>query len=141
MSNLRQSTAAPDAFAPEWRWPNFEPSEFRCQHSGLYLLVPRFLDKLQALRSAMGVPFPLTSAYRHPSHPNEARKARPGAHATGRAVDIAVEGEAAWRLLSSAADFGFTGIGVAQKGGSRFIHLDDLEAREFHAPRPTVWSY
>jgi hypothetical protein len=31
----------------------------------------------------------------------------------------------------------FTGIGIQQKGGARFIHLDDLTG----VGRPTVWSY
>jgi zinc D-Ala-D-Ala carboxypeptidase len=35
---------------------------------------------------------------------------------------------------------GITGVGVNQKGGARFIHLDDLEPTG-HFPRPTIWSY
>jgi hypothetical protein len=35
---------------------------------------------------------------------------------------------------------GFSGIGVSQKGDSRFIHLDDLEDSN-ERPRPWVWSY
>jgi hypothetical protein len=35
---------------------------------------------------------------------------------------------------------GFTGIGVQQKGGGRFIHLDNLPNGPGQ-PRPTVWSY
>ena len=32
------------------------------------------------------------------------------------------------------------GIGVNQKGASRFIHLDDLDQSDSHT-RPWVWSY
>lgn len=131
----------PDDFVRDWRWPNFRPGEFRCRHTGLYLLVPSFLDALQALRTRCGLPFVITSGYRHPEHPVEAAKSRPGAHATGRAVDIALSGEGAYRLITFAPGHGFTGIGVAQKGDHRFVHLDDLGAAEFHASRPTVWSY
>jgi len=42
----------------------------------------------------------------------------------------------AHRLLVLACAAGFTGIGVAQKGNGRFIHLDDLQEG-----RPAVWSY
>ena len=34
----------------------------------------------------------------------------------------------------------FTGIGVNQKGDSRFIHIDDIESTQ-KRPRPWVWSY
>jgi uncharacterized protein YcbK (DUF882 family) len=82
----------------------------------------------------------VTSAYRHPTHPIEARKKKPGAHASGHAIDISVRGDRAHRLIEVALKYGMTGIGVAQKGGSRFIHMDDLTA-ENGFPRPTVWSY
>ena len=134
-------SATPEDFITDWRWPNFLPTEFQCRHSGLYLLVPDFLDKLQALRVAMGCPFRITSGYRDATHPVEARKRRPGAHATGRAVDIGLSGEEAFRMIGAAAGHGFTGLGINQKGGSRFIHLDDLDDASFHASRPMVWSY
>jgi hypothetical protein len=35
---------------------------------------------------------------------------------------------------------GFTGIGIAQKGEGRYVHLDDLPSVEGQ-PRPTLWSY
>ena len=79
----------------------------------------------------------VTSGYRCPQHPIEAKKAAPGAHASGCAVDIGVEGQDAHRLLKLAFAAGFTGIGVQQKGSGRFIHLDTLEG----GPRPNVWSY
>ena len=134
-------SASPEDFITDWRWPNFSAGEFRCRHSGLYLLVPEFLDKLQALRSAMGCSFMITSGYRSETHPVEARKPRPGSHATGRAVDIALAGERAFQVITAAAEHGFTGLGINQKGGARFIHLDDLDAQTFHASRPMVWSY
>lgn len=34
----------------------------------------------------------------------------------------------------------FTGIGIQQKGGDRYIHLDNLPNAPGQ-PRPTVWSY
>lgn len=131
----------------EWqrdRWPNFSPDELRCRETGALLVVPSFLDKLQALRAAMGFPFVITSGYRHPTrHPIERRKPQPGAHALGRAVDIALRGERLFLVVTAAGRFGFTGIGVgAREGAPRIIHLDDIEPGEAtHLPRPTVWSY
>jgi zinc D-Ala-D-Ala carboxypeptidase len=64
----------------------------------------------------------------------------PGAHSTGRAIDIAVQGEKAHQLLKKAFSMGIGGIGVNQKGSGRFIHLDDLDETDNHT-RPWVWSY
>jgi len=84
-----------------------------------------------------GKPMKVSSGYRDPSHPIEAKKASPGFHTTGRAVDIAVSGADAVKLLTLALQVGFTGIGVQQKGGGRFIHLDDVVS----LTRPNIWSY
>jgi uncharacterized protein YcbK (DUF882 family) len=67
-------------------------------------------------------------------------KKTPGAHASGHAIDIAVRGEQAHQLLKKAFSIGISGIGVSQKGASRFIHMDDLEDN-MNQPRPWVWSY
>ena len=98
------------------------------------------MEELTRLRDNWGKPMIITSAYRHPTHPIEARKDKPGAHTTGRAVDIAVRGDEALNLLQLILDHSFTGIGIQQKGEGRFIHIDNLEPIEGW-PRPTIWSY
>jgi zinc D-Ala-D-Ala carboxypeptidase len=120
------------------KYPNFKPSEFACQHCGAEGIQERLLDKLQAMRTKYGKPMRITSGYRCPSHPVEARKSTPGAHALGLAADVGVEGAEAYRILQIALELGFTGIGVQQKGSGRFIHLD---VREGELPGPVVWSY
>lgn len=127
--------------AIDWtQYPSFTADEFRCSHTGLVEVQESFLAKLQALRDDFGKPMPINSGYRHPSHPIEARKPEPGAHASGRACDVRVQGADAYRLIALATRYGFTGIGINQKGSGRFIHLDDLQ-HEPHRPRPWVWSY
>lgn len=118
-------------------YPNFTESEFRCSHCGEVGMQPAFMAKLQDLRTIFGKPMKVTSGYRCPAHPIEQQKAAPGAHTSGCAVDIGVQGTDAYRLLKLAFAMGFTGIGVQQKGGGRFIHLDTLDT----PPRPNVWSY
>lgn len=118
-------------------YPNFSEHEFKCSHCGKVAMKPEFMKKLQELRTAFRKPMRVSSGYRCPHHPIEAAKVSPGAHTTGRAVDIAVEGSDAFELLRLAFAMGFTGIGVQQKGSGRFIHLDTLTV----APRPNVWSY
>ena len=99
-----------------------------------------FMARLTNLREKWGKPMVVSSAYRCQNHPVEARKAKPGAHTLGRAVDIAVQGADARELLALAIDYGFTGIGVQQKGTGRFLHFDDLTAKDGF-PRSTIWSY
>lgn len=118
-------------------YPNFSESEFRCKHCGKVDMQPAFMDKLQRLRTAYGKPMIISSGYRCPKHPVEAKKSSPGAHASGQAADIAVQGNDAYQVLQLAMAAGFTGIGVQQKGGGRFLHLDTLT----DPPRPNVWSY
>lgn len=120
-------------------YPNFSETELRCKHTRQCAMHPDFMARLQKLRTTFGKPMIISSGYRHPTHPVEARKASPGAHALGRAVDVAVEREDAYRLVAFALMHGFTGIGVKQKGGGRFIHLDDVPPGVL--PRPTIWSY
>ena len=95
------------------------------------------MGKLQAFRMQYGKPMRITSGYRCPEHPLEAKKSKPGAHASGLACDVGVDGQEAYDILKLAFQLGFKGIGVNQKGTGRFIHLDMLE----EAPRPNVWSY
>ena len=117
-------------------YPNFSASEFVCQHTGEHGMKAKFLDELQAIRDAFGKPMRITSGYRHPSHPIEAAKEKPGTHASGVACDVAVgPGADVHRLVEIAIRHGMTGIGISQKSGSpRFVHLDMCD-------RVAIWSY
>lgn len=101
---------------------------------------PSFMLKLEYLREACGFPFVLSSAYRCADH-NKAVSdtGYSGPHVQGQAVDILVSGERAYRLIMYAIKYGFTGIGISQKGPheSRYVHLDDLTGDT----RPWIWSY
>lgn len=126
----------------EWsRWPHFTEAEMRCKGSGRSAMDPAFMDRLEALRQAFGRPMSITSGYRAPDYNAKVSASGPdGPHTTGRAVDVAVSGADALALVGLAIAQGFTGVGVCQKGGSRFIHLDDLPPGGRH-PRPAIWSY
>jgi zinc D-Ala-D-Ala carboxypeptidase len=118
----------------------FSIDELKCQHCGEHNMDESFMVKIEALRQDLGFPFVVTSAYRCKDHIIERKKKTPGAHSTGHALDIAVSGDQAYRLLTEALNVGMTGIGINQKGPNRFIHLDDIEWAE-NRPRPWVWSY
>jgi uncharacterized protein YcbK (DUF882 family) len=96
-----------------------------------------FMNKVEALRLAVGFPLKVSSAARCPNHNAKVSKTgATGPHTTGRAIDLAVSHQQAYMVVSAAILAGFSGIGVNQKGSGRFIHLDDLADG-----RPTVWSY
>ena len=118
-------------------YPNFSKKEFDCTHCGANQMTPAFMAKLQALRTKYGKPLRITSGFRCAQHPIEAKKIKPGAHASGCACDVGVDGQQAYEVMKIAFELGFTGIGVNQKTSGRFIHLDTLE----EVPRPNVWSY
>lgn len=120
---------------------NFTSAEVACKCGCGMLPEQSFMDHVQILRNTVGFPFTVTSGARCAEHNQKvSTTGADGPHTTGRAIDIAVHGEKAMKLLHAALMSGMTGIGVSQKGPkeSRFIHLDDLGAGH---PRPNVWSY
>jgi zinc D-Ala-D-Ala carboxypeptidase len=105
-----------------WRnYPNFAEAEFRCKHTNLSGMQPQFMDRLQAMRNEYGRPMRVTSGYRHPTHPVEARKQRSdGEHTRGMCADIAcTDGATRFLLVSLAIKHGFNRIGIAKT----FVHL------------------
>lgn len=98
---------------------------------------PKLLEKLDQLREVYGYPIKLTSTYRSPDHPIEAKKTKPGEHAYGAAVDIAcVGGEATFKLVKAAIEVGFTRIGISRK--NNFVHVG---IGYDGAPPITIWTY
>ena len=118
--------------------PNFSDAELTCKCGCGMLPKQDFMDKIQKLRELVGFTLPVSSAARCPKHNSKvSQTGLQGPHTTGRAIDLQVTGENAYNVLKTAlAMNSFTGIGIQQKGGGRFIHLDDLKNN-----RPTIWSY
>ena len=111
----------------------FTESEF----NNFEMMDENLLSMLDDLREAYGHPIKLTSTYRSPDHPIEAKKSKPGEHAYGAAVDIAcVGGEATYKLVKAAMDVGFTRIGISRK--NNFVHVGIGYP---DAPPVTIWTY
>ena len=128
---------------PEGRWRNFSWRELACKHTDICDVDPDMMNTLQLLRTDINAPITISSGYRHPTHPVEAKKDKPGTHTTGKAVDIVCYGVKAHRVLELAARQWY-GIGIKQHGpmNGRFIHLDMVKAGEVdHISRPWLWSY
>lgn len=123
-----------------WRW--FKLEDFSCHHCGKNLINLSFVDKLDELREEVGFALPVNSGYRCPAYNVivSPRTGLTGPHTTGHAADLRIDRGKAYIVLKKALEMGFTGIGVAQKGNSRYIHLDDLPGATGQ-PRPTLWSY
>ncbi len=123
-------TAQSEYEASQNKWPSFSYKEMACQHCGKINLEEDFLIALQKLRDDFGKPMKITSGYRCPDHPIEAKKPQPGYHSRG-AIDVAVSGEDAWTIIKIASSTGWGGIGVNTPS---FIHLD-------RRTNKTVWKY
>lgn len=125
----------------EFNWGKyFTRNEFECSHTHTCEMDQEFIDRLNKLREEFGKPLTINSGYRSPEHPIEFVKKSPGAHSSGKACDISIARQDALKLLKLAIKLEYTGLGINQKGSSRFIHLDTLE-NSSERPRPTIWSY
>lgn len=126
-------------------WTKYAPyisrEEMACKHTGKCGMQDYFLDILLAIRLEYGKPMNFTSGYRDPSHPIEAKKAKPGEHSDGTCVDVAVSGIDAFRLMSIALKHGISRIGVKQDNkGTEFLHLG-IGGGASRVPVPSIWSY
>lgn len=123
-------------------WPGqyFSPEEVADNRDGSVKVCTTTLAAADQLRKAVNAPLPVNSWYRTAEH--DASIGGAGVHTTGKGLDLGVSGSLAFRVIAEAPRFGFTGIGVSQRGphGKRFIHLDTIAAGGRH-PRPWVWSY
>lgn len=121
--------------------PHFSDDELRCKCGCGLLPKLDFMQRIEDLRLKYGKPLRVTSAARCPEYNAKVSSTgMTGPHTTGRAIDFGVVGHDAHYLLELALEAGFTGIGVNQKGGARFLHIDDLPNAPGQ-PRPWVWSY
>lgn len=128
--------------AEQWRWPNFRPAEFACRGApgrGEIRIAVALMDKLQALRNAMGRPMVVTSGYRTPGY----NATLPGAgtrsqHCEGMAADISMGNFLGDEHLfyKHARLVGFTGFGFYPEYRNIFMHLDIGPPRWWGDPKP-----
>lgn len=113
---------------------HFKSAELRCRHCGREGVRRELLDVLESLRAKAG-PLKVTSAYRCPEHPVEARRPKPGFHSRGLAVDLVAMAMPLRTFYDVVrAEPRIRGIGVDHAAG--YIHVDVREA-----PAPVFWVY
>ncbi len=121
---FRHHRDVPDSL---WRWKNFSPAEIACRGTGQLKLHPEALDRLQALRDALGKPLIVRSAYRSPEHNRAVGGAPRSKHLDGAAFDIAMANHDPEAFEAAARAVGFQGFGFYPRSG--FIHIDLGPAR------------
>ena len=119
---------------------HFTPPEFDSPDapgSGAKHMDETLVRRLDTLRGLMQRALTISSGYRTAAHNQKIGGAAKSKHLNGTAVDIAIAGEYAFKLVGLAYSLGFTGIGINQKGpwAKRFVHLDVRESE------PRIWSY
>lgn len=113
--------------------------EFDCKFTGKNEMHPDFLDQLQTIRSVIGEPMIITSGYRDPSHPVEARKSKRGEHTYGLAADIKGDRLFLLKLITIAYKYDIRRIGVNFTQG--YVHLG-IGDRIYPEKFPRVpWDY
>lgn len=116
---------------------NFTEVQWNCRCEYCRREVPHemkahVMEKVQLIREAANRPLILDSAYRCRRHPEEARKASPGRHNQGLAVDIRVNSDRERvEIIELGLKHGARGFGVANS----FVHLDWREDPK------TMWLY
>jgi len=126
--------------ANTWRWPSFSPREIACKGTGSILINEDALDKLQALRTALGKPLILTSAYRSSEHNRKVGGAKASKHMQGIAFDVRMDNHDPHTFEAAARAAGFSGFGYYPRSG--FMHVDTAEPRSWGTPWPltaTAW--
>jgi zinc D-Ala-D-Ala carboxypeptidase len=118
-----------------WRWPNFSPEEIACRGTGKILINELALDRLQHLRSIIGKPMIVTSAYRSPEHNRTLKGAAANSrHMIGDAFDVSMANQDPHDFEAAARACGFTAFGYYPS--SNFMHIDCGPSRTWGTPFP-----
>jgi len=113
----------------EWRWPDFSPAEMACRGDATLMIDPAAMDRLQALRTAIGKPMIVLSAYRSPAHNKAVGGAKHSQHLYARAFDISMANHDPESFEQAARAAGFTGFGFYPR--QNFMHIDIGPARQW----------
>jgi hypothetical protein len=124
----------------EWPWQSFSPREIACKGTGKLTIDTEAMDMLQRLRTNLGKPLILTSAYRSPEHNRKVGGAKRSKHMEGIAFDVRMDNHDPHTFEAAARAAGFSGFGYYPKSG--FMHIDTAEPRSWGTPWPltaTAW--
>lgn len=101
--------------------------------SGL-MMNQEFVERLDKMRDAMGMPLSVVSGFRTPTHNNAVGGEPNSAHLRGLAVDFAAIGSSSRAsIIIAAVQAGFSRIGI----GTSFVHIDT----DTSLPQYVFWLY
>ena len=115
----------------EWRWSNFSPQEMACRGDDKLAIDEGAMDKLQALRTALGRPLIINSAYRSPEYNKSIGGATRSQHKLAKAFDVSMSNQEPGVFISMSRKAGFTGFGYYRR--NNFIHIDTGPSRQWGA--------
>ncbi|WP_334061725.1 YcbK family protein [Limimaricola cinnabarinus] len=118
----------------DWQWPNFSPAEVASKGDGSLLIDVDAMTRLQRLRTRLGKPMIVTSAYRDPEHNRRVGGAKSSYHMKGMAFDIRVDNHDPEEFEAAARAEGFSGFGYYPDQG--FMHIDTGPSRSWGRPFP-----
>jgi zinc D-Ala-D-Ala carboxypeptidase len=75
----------------DWPWQSFSPREMACKGTGNLVIDTQAMDMLQRLRTNLGKPLVITSAYRSPEHNRNVGGAKRSKHMEGIAFDVVMD--------------------------------------------------
>jgi zinc D-Ala-D-Ala carboxypeptidase len=106
----------------DWPWQSFSPKEVACKGTGNLVIDTQAMDMLQRLRTNLGKPLVITSAYRSPEHNRNVGGAKRSKHMESIAFDVVMANHDPAVFEAAARAVGFTSFGYYQK--SNFMHID-----------------
>lgn len=93
-----------------------------------------FLDLLDKVREAAGIPLVLNCAYRSREYDKSKGRSGNSSHTKGKGVDIRANDSAnRLKIVKAAVECGISRIGI----GKTFVHLDDDRS----LPQGVMWHY
>ncbi len=116
----------------QWRWPDFSPQELASKGEGELMIDEPSLDRLQALRTALGKPLIITSAYRSLAHNRRIGSKDTSQHRKAKAYDVLMANHDPGVFERAARAAGFTGIGHYPNSRNPFMHIDTGPARRWN---------
>lgn len=106
----------------EWHWPDFSPQEMACRGTGKLWVDTQSMNALQALRTKIGRPFIINSAYRSPEHNRAVGGAKASQHLKAKAFDVSMANHNPTSFAKAARAAGFRGFG--EYVSQNFMHID-----------------
>ena len=110
---------------------NFKSEEFACKCCGKCEVDPKLIEKLQLVRSIVGVPIYINSGYRCDKHNREAGGSSKSQHVLGKAADIRIHNMSVEQMYNICKGF-FNGVGIYPD--QHFLHVDVREKK-------STWVY